>query len=428
MAHLIRKGDASSFPELVTEGFTITYTVPGNSYSVGKTNFWSYEDQLFGVNLEDNVGLTGKTLADTMDAQSDYFEALGIPITPYTDNDLQNESPYQLALLKAYNAQGVLVDSTQPVIPVSNEMYCVSSGCHSSELNILEEHEDDEEGGISPSDRPVLCSACHADPALGQPGNAGLRSLSRVIHGEHAERTNDCYKCHPGETTKCLRGVMFMAGLTCQDCHGSVQNVAQTIDQGRRPWLDEPRCGSDACHGSNFAENPETLFRLSRGHAGLFCATCHGSPHAILPSSQPNDNLQNINLQGVAGVLTDCKVCHGVNPPAAGPHGILPTGVRTVAESIPHQFKLYQNYPNPFNMETSISVHVASQAAVRLDIFDLQGRLIKQLYSGRLNSGRHTFDWAGVNEAGVAVPSGTYICKFTANEESVFTRKLTVIK
>jgi hypothetical protein len=50
-------------PQIVTEGITVTYSFPDNTYSVGKSNFWTYAFQLFGVNLAPNIGLTGKGLA-----------------------------------------------------------------------------------------------------------------------------------------------------------------------------------------------------------------------------------------------------------------------------------------------------------------------------------------------------------------------------
>jgi len=98
--------------------------------------------------------------------------------------------------------------------------------------------------------------------------------------------------------------------------------VGESISNGRVPWLQEPSCGATQCHGPNYAEEPGKLFRQSRGHGGLFCSACHGEPHAILPSSQANDNAQNIALQGYAGTLNKCEVCHGVVPTGAGPHGI----------------------------------------------------------------------------------------------------------
>jgi hypothetical protein len=110
--------------------------------------------------------------------------------------------------------------------------------------------------------------------------------------------------------------------FTCQDCHGSVRDVGESISSGREPWFDEPSCGAPQCHGPNYAEEPGTLFRESRGHGGLFCSACHGEPHAIVPSGNDRDNVQNVELQGYAGTLNSCVVCHGVTPAGAGPHGI----------------------------------------------------------------------------------------------------------
>ena len=63
-------------------------------------------------------------------------------------------------------------------------------------------------------------------------------------------------------------------------------------------------------------------------HAKLPCASCHGSPHAIWPNPDPyaNDNVTAMQLQGHAGNITECTVCHTENSFAAGtlkgPHNI----------------------------------------------------------------------------------------------------------
>lgn len=320
-AQVIRIGDANNLPEVLTTGFQVTYEIPGNTYSVGKTNFWDYEDQLFGVNLPPNIGLTGEGLTGEMGAVENYFHVEGVPLTPFVDADLVHEDPFQLGLLKLYDDSQQLLATTQPVVPVSNEISCVSSGCHSSEQHILNEHDD--EGGFDPNNTPILCANCHGSNALGMPGSPYLPSLSEVVHTQHGSITNDCYKCHPGSQTQCLRGVMkAQHGFTCQTCHGTVAQVGQSIRNGREPWFEEPSCGAAECHGSNYAEEPGKLFRESRGHGGLFCSACHGEPHAILPSEVDRDNVQNIALQGYAGTLNNCTVCHGVTPTGAGPHGV----------------------------------------------------------------------------------------------------------
>jgi hypothetical protein len=169
----------------------------------------------------------------------------------------------------------------------------------------------------------VLCAQCHSDNALGAAGKPGVSSLSQAMHSFHGNEapTIGCYDCHPGSQTQCLRDAMFSAGKTCTDCHGSVSNVGQTIAQGRRPWLDEPKCSS--CHDADHAENTNTLYRFSRGHGGLYCSACHNSPHAILPTVQPRDGVQMTRLQGSATYAKRCLICHTTQPLGPGPHGVV---------------------------------------------------------------------------------------------------------
>ncbi|NQU44968.1 hypothetical protein HQ520_16910 [bacterium] len=320
-AQVVRRGRQ---PQIIQSGVALNYLFVNNTYSTGKVNFWDYEDALFGVELPANTGLTGKGMTGTLDWNGHAFEATGTPLTPFEDDALQMERPYQLAEVTLRSDQGLFLTQTQFVAPVSVEMHCDS--CHqednmTADEAILEEH--DEVDGKSLLDmQPVLCASCHESNALGTPKQPGIPSLSRALHGKHRDRVpnDDCYACHPGEQTQCLRDVMFKAGMVCQDCHGSMGQVADSIGQGRRPWLDEPRCGD--CHGELYEENPATLYRQSTGHGGMYCAACHNSPHAILPTVMEKDNIQAVRLQGVAAEIRDCRVCHVVNPSGAGPHGL----------------------------------------------------------------------------------------------------------
>ena len=161
--------------------------------------------------------------------------------------------------------------------------------------------------------RPVLCAECHSSNALGAPGVAGLPSLSKAMHSKHDGKvpntTAGCYNCHPGPSTKCLRDVMSSQyNMGCVDCHGGMGQVKENPN----PWLNEPRC--DTCHTDPKYSQNNALFRLSTGHGGLYCEACHDSTHAIATSSQPLDALKFINLQGYAGTLSKCTVCHLTEP------------------------------------------------------------------------------------------------------------------
>jgi hypothetical protein len=64
------------------------------------------------------------------------------------------------------------------------------------------------------------------------------------------------------------------------------------------------------------------------------CESCHGATHAEYPSSDTNDNLQSIALQGYAGTVRECTVCHTTTPLSAsgGPHGMHTIGATWVKE------------------------------------------------------------------------------------------------
>jgi hypothetical protein len=334
-AQVVRVGNP---PVIVTEGISVTYEFPDNTYSVGKSNFWDYEQQLFGVDLPPDVGLTGKGLAGEMDLHDDHFVAEGIPLTEYRDSAPTTPYPYQLATVIARDADtGVELARSTVVAPVSSEMHC--DNCHYDggvediatgrvETNILTLH-DQENSDEYPSGhttplmqrRPILCAECHASNALGAPGVAGVPNLSDAMHSKHRGRVTQnldgCYNCHPGPQTQCLRDVMSQEGMDCVDCHGDMRAVANNPT----PWLNEPRCDNAACHGSDYQQD-QPLYRWSREHGGIYCAACHDSPHAIAPSREPNDSIKFIALQGHAGTLDTCTVCHAVAPTGTGPHGI----------------------------------------------------------------------------------------------------------
>ena len=363
LSQLVRVGPK---PRIVTEGVQVDYGIKSNTYSDGKTDFWKFARQLFGIELAPNTGLTGATLAGQMKAAGNHFEILGVPLTPYRDNAPQpgpaNWYPYQTARQVARDqATGRALAETTHVAAVSTETRCEL--CHADgtqqgiatgnvETNVLALH-DQKEGTKLVESRPVLCAGCHGSNE-GRPGKEGVPSLSRVMHGKHAEIFPDtghpalpkgaeapqrlaagsrprsaatpavlemlstCYQCHPGRRTQCHRDVMHVAGITCVDCHGTLADLAAPA---RRSWVDQPRCGD--CHAAVYAENEGKRYRDSVGHGGMYCAACHGSPHAILPTVQTNDNLQSISVQGHAGTIRECFVCHGFTPPEGpGPHGL----------------------------------------------------------------------------------------------------------
>ncbi|MCA9229847.1 MAG: hypothetical protein KDA57_04295 [Planctomycetales bacterium] len=324
-AQLIRRGIE---PEIVEEdeNVSVEYRIPNNTTSVNKTNFWQYDQALFGVDLPPDVGLTGNSLAGTMALTGhNDWAATGIPITPIDDGGFLNA--YPLATIEA-KVQGNTVATTRAVVPVSWEIAC--NLCHAPgqpgpavDADILAKH-DQAHGTSLLGNGSVLCAACHADPALGAPGLPDVSAMSHAMHSSHASRvevlqnqgmTNTCYACHPGYETNCQRDVHYAKGIFCTDCHGGMSDVGSPA---RRPWVDEPKCGD--CHSRNEFEfeEPGQLFKDSHGHGNVHCAACHGSPHAITPALTVEDNIQAYEHQGYLGVISKCTVCHTSIPTNEG--------------------------------------------------------------------------------------------------------------
>jgi hypothetical protein len=71
-------------------------------------------------------------------------------------------------------------------------------------------------------------------------------------------------------------------------------------------------------------------------------------------------------------------------------------------------FKLSQNFPNPFSSSTTIKYNLDKYCHVKINIYDLPGRLINTLVDKYIASTENTVVWNGNNYSGTAVPNGIY--------------------
>ncbi|MDM5271979.1 hypothetical protein PGH07_07295 [Sulfurovum sp. zt1-1] len=363
--------------DLVTSGIIITYesaigtdnkwntTSLQTTDGTEKTNFWDYVADLFGVSLEPDTGLTGLPTASktpvelTFNETHQWWQAEGIPITPYNDDGSKNY--YPLVKVVAKDSAGNVLAQVDTVLPVSDEMDC--KRCHSStsvtdaakpnagwvnhsdeekdyKYNILRLHDEMQPTAVSDNSdalqakgynydangleataqggTPVLCVACHKSNAL--PGvGIELKALTQSIHGKHADVTDPvsnmklgdsenrsaCYACHPGAQTECLRGAMGDAKdsngdakMQCQSCHGTMHAVG---NESREGWLDQPNC--QACHqaGQQHTSAIDPMTNTLRSAVDTRFATNPDTPmpgKSLYRFSKGHGNLQ-------------CEACHG---------------------------------------------------------------------------------------------------------------------
>ena len=88
---------------------------------------------------------------------------------------------------------------------------------------------------------------------------------------------------------------------------------------------------------------------------------------------------------------------------------------------LPVKFELHQNYPNPFNPLTTIRYSVET-GNTSLHIFDVKGRLVDTLVSGKMVSGNHSVVWDASNHA-----NGVYFYRLVNGNNSM-TKKLLLLK
>ena len=72
--------------------------------------------------------------------------------------------------------------------------------------------------------------------------------------------------------------------------------------------------------------------------------------------------------------------------------------------------------PNPFNPQTTIAFNLADDGKVRLEIYDLRGKLARSLARDSYSAGRHEVIWDGKDNSGHRLPSGVYMVRMQAQE------------
>ena len=103
-----------------------------------------------------------------------------------------------------------------------------------------------------------------------------------------------------------------------------------------------------------------------------------------------------------------------------------------LASARPDETVLLANYPNPFNPETWIPYHLAESTDVKVNIYNAQGTLVRELTLGHQSAGYYTSRsraayWDGRNALGERVASGIYFYQLETDEMSPL-RKMVILK
>ncbi len=176
----------------------------------------------------------------------------------------------------------------------------------------------------------VTCFDCHGDMlAMGRafpknPAKAG--SAQRADYRVAWFDETDCGSCHSGQGAEAVRTIAFdPADLSATSLpvdksdpdaarFAVVPNYAKKLAAFTYSWNAAANNGEgEELFDETPAKVDAPLYRYGKDqHGGIACAACHGAAHAIGPNRNPaaNDNLAAVQLQGYAGPVAECTVCH----------------------------------------------------------------------------------------------------------------------
>ena len=153
-----------------------------------------------------------------------------------------------------------------------------------------------------------------------------------------------------------------------------------------------------------------------------------GEYSGIVAGGEGEDIQLNFDSTGLADGTYQVNLV--VTNSASGPIIVpvtLEVGGTSSVENLPQHLALEKNYPNPFNPRTNISFTLPADESVRLQVFDMRGRLVKTLHDGALTAGYHTVMWDGTDDSGQRVASGVFLYRLVSGDQ-VFSRKMLLMK
>ena len=101
--------------------------------------------------------------------------------------------------------------------------------------------------------------------------------------------------------------------------------------------------------------------------------------------------------------------------------------VSVIDETLPITYNLHNAYPNPFNPVTTLQYDLPEDAMVNITIYDMMGRIVKNLVSSQQNAGYKSIQWNATNNIGQPVSAGLYLYTIQAGKFRQ-TKKMVLLK
>lgn len=223
------------------------------------------------------------------------------------------------------------------------------------------------------------------------------------------------YSTSSGNTTNAV-GLTWLRGYQMTDANGEV--TFTTIFPG---WYSGRVChihfqiyqAGSSNKISQMAFDDTTKNAIYAANSSLY--TKGADPMTVTSDNIFNDG-GNYSLQICA--LTQVSTSEYNGYLEVGVQGSGTTDVNEIELGTGGLFSLGQNYPNPYVESTTIPFTLAKQSDVNLNIYDLNGRLIKSIQKENIEAGEHTIT---INTNEIGISSATYLYRLQiTNQHGVF--------
>ena len=202
------------------------------------------------------------------------------------------------------------------------------------------------------------------------------------------------------------------------------------IADGQIYWMEQTGENAGKLKRANIDGTRVQLLRSLRS-APLALAVDSGIRKLYWTDARGRIRRANLNGKNIQTVVT------GLGRPIDIVIGTMPINKRTAAPpltvpALSVEMQLGANYPNPFNPETWIPYRLAETAEVTIQIYAVDGTLLRTLVLGALPAGVYESRsraayWDGRNECGEPVASGIYFYTLSAGDFEA-TRKMLIRK
>ena len=139
--------------------------------------------------------------------------------------------------------------------------------------------------------------------------------------------------------------------------------------------------------------------------------------------AQISNNLLQLIIQNAGSTVIQVSASDQIGEAVSSSFELVIDQVLSVDNfSWPKEFSISDAYPNPFNPQTNFEIYIPEFSSVKIQVFDIRGKVVDKLFDGSLAKGVYQMQW----DAG-SFTSGVYFVSLYSNN-ILSTKKVILLK